>query len=390
MAQYSLEKYITENKFSEPVYVTRPYLPEMSNYTQYLESVWDSRWLTNEAYWHQKFADALKNYLGVDNLVLFCSGTIALLVAIKLYNFTEGEIITTPFTFPATPHVIAWNGLKPVFCDIDAESYVLDPKAVERAITERTRAIMPVHVYGLPCDVSAFETLSRKYSIPIIYDSAHTFGCIYRGRALCSYGDLSVLSFHATKLFTTAEGGALVCRSEEQARLAYYLKNFGIADEETVVGVGINGKMSELSACLGLASLASVDKEISNREMLYSVYISELKDVPGIKTIRIPNGLKWNYAYFPIEVRADRYGITRDELFNRLRRCNVIVRKYFYPLCSKIPYYSSIPGTVPYPLHIAEEVANTILCLPMYGNLQEETVIKICKLIKEFPQWKTE
>ncbi len=350
MSSDGLERYIEENRFPEPIYVTRPYLPEFKHYVQYIESVWESRWLTNEAYWHRRFTESLKQYLGVNNLVVFCNGTIALLIAIKLYDFTDGEIITTPFTFPATPHVIAWNGLKPVFCDITRETYTLDPESVERAITERTRAIMPVHVYGLPCDVIAFERISRKYSVPIIYDSAHTFGCFYNGRALCSYGDVSVLSFHATKLFTTAEGGALICHNEEQERLAYYLKNFGIADEETVVGVGINGKMSELSACLGLAGLENIEGEITNRKKLFDVYISELKDVQGIRTIRIPPGLEWNYAYFPIEVRAEEYGITRDELFMRLRRCNVVVRKYFYPLCSKISCYSSMPGAVPYPL----------------------------------------
>ncbi|MCX8064862.1 MAG: DegT/DnrJ/EryC1/StrS family aminotransferase [Candidatus Hydrogenedentes bacterium] len=388
MGLYGLERYIEENKFSEPLYVTRPMLPDLSTFENYLESVWKSRWLTNEAYWHQRFNEELKKYLRVENLVLFCNGTLALLVALKLYNFEDGEIITTPFTFPATPHVIAWNGLKTVFCDIDPETFNLDPRAVERAITEKTRAIVPVHVYGLPCDVTAFEGLSRKYSLPIVYDSAHTFGCFYKGKALCSYGDLSVLSFHATKLFTTAEGGALVCHSKEQERLAYYLKNFGIADEETVVGLGINGKMSELSACLGLAGLPGIQEEISRRKKVYEIYLSEIGGIPGIRTAKIPDGLEWNYAYFPIKINAELYGIDRDELYRRLRACNVIVRKYFYPLCSKIEPYSMDSDTVPYPLDIAEEVANSILCLPMYGDLSEETVRKVCELIREFPQWK--
>lgn len=384
----SLDRYIESNKFSEPVYVTRPLLPDLEVFNSYLQSIWESRWLTNEAYWHRQFNDALKRYLGVDNLVLFCNGTLALLIAIKLYNFKDGEIITTPFTFPATPHVIAWNGLKPVFCDICPETFNLDPVAVEQAINEKTRAIMPVHVYGLPCDISAFEKLSRKYSLPVIYDSAHTFGCFYHGKALCSYGDLSVLSFHATKLFTTAEGGALVCHSKEEERLANYLKNFGIADEETVIGLGINGKMSELSACLGLATLPSIREEISKRRNLYEIYISELREVPGIKTPKIPEGLEWNYAYFPILINRELYGITRDELFRRLRASNVIVRKYFYPLCSNISPYSNLSGVVPAPLTNAEKVANSVLCLPMYGSLSEEIVLKICRLIKEFPQWR--
>lgn len=386
MTTKTLESYIDSHRFPEPIYVTRPVFPDIQQYQTYLNRVWETGWLTNEAYWHQEFAQALKDYLGVKELVLFCNGTIALLVALKVLELGEGEVITTPFTFPATAHVIAWNGLKPVFCDIDRTTYGLDPKRVEEAITTRTKAILPVHVYGLPCDVDAFNQISKKYSIPVIYDSAHTFGCRYRGVALCSYGDLSVLSFHATKLFTTAEGGALICSSPEQAKYAYYLKNFGIADEETVVGVGINGKMSELSACFGLAVLPMVEMEIQQRRRVFEQYQQELNGVQGIKTIEIPSELQWNYAYFPIEVE-DIYGISRDELYRRLRRCNVFVRKYFFPLCNKIPCYESGSLSMSFPCPVAEDVSQRILCLPIYGNLSNDVVIKICEMIKAFPEW---
>lgn len=382
-----LKTYIEKNRFPEAVYVSRPMMPTGAEYYSYLSTIWETLWLTNEAYWHQKFTEALKKYLNVPELVLFCNGTIALLIALKILDIKEGEVITTPFTFPATPHIICWNGLTPVFCDIEKGGYNLDPQKAEELITSRTKAIMPVHVYGIPCDIDAFSQLSKKYSIPVIYDSAHTFGCKYRGRSLCFYGDISVLSFHATKLFTTAEGGALICHKPEQAKLAYYMKNFGIADEETVVGVGINGKMNELSSAFGLASLPKVDEEIKKRKNIYKLYCEELNDGKGIQTIAVPKDCDWNYAYFPIEVDKNQYGISRDELYKRLRQCNVIVRKYFYPLCNRIPYYMERKDIPKAPTPVAEQTAERILCLPMYGNLPHEYVIKICEMIKTFPEW---
>ncbi len=386
-AGMDLDGYIEKSRFKETIYVARPTMPSKEEYQGYLSSIWETLWLTNEAYWHQKFTEELKKFLEVPELVLFCNGTIALLIALKILNIEEGEVITTPFTFSATPHVVCWNGLKPVFCDIQRDSYNLDPNCVEKAITPKTRAIFPVHVYGIPCDVEAFERLSKKYSIPVVYDAAHTFGCKYRGKPLCGYGDISVLSFHATKLFTTAEGGALVCHTAEQARTAYYMKNFGIADEETVVGVGINGKMTELSSAFGLALLPKVPEEINRRQNLYKLYCEQLKDCHGIQTVSVPKDCEWNYAYFPIEVDREVYGLSRDELFQRLRRCNVIVRKYFYPLCNRIPYYAERKDIPKLPTPVADEVAQRILCLPMYGNLPYEYVIKICELIKTFPEW---
>jgi len=382
-----LNEYIEQKRFPEAVYVTRPTMPAEDEYRSFLSKIWETLWLTNEAYWHQQFTSALKKYLNVSELVLFCNGTIALLIALKILNIKEGEVITTPFTFPATPHIICWNGLKPIFCDIQSGGYNLDPQKVEEYITPNTKAILPVHVYGIPCDVDAFSALSKKYSIPIIYDSAHTFGCRYRGHSLCSYGDLSVLSFHATKLFTTAEGGALICHKAEQAKLAYYMKNFGIADEETVVGVGINGKMNELSSAFGLASLPKVDEEIKKRKEIYKLYCEGLKDCKGIQTVAEPENCDWNYAYFPIKVDREQYGISRDILFKRLRECNVIARKYFYPLCNRIPYYAERRDIPKIPTPVAEQTAEQILCLPMYGNLPPEYIIKICEMIKTFPEW---
>ncbi len=383
-----LEQYIEKVRFPEMVYVTRPMMPPMEDFQSYLSSIWKSLWLTNEAYWHQKFTEALKQYLQVPEVVLFCNGTIALLIALKILNIKEGEVITTPFTFPATPHIICWNGLTPVFCDIEPGGYNLDPKEVEKAITSNTKAILPVHVYGIPCNVDAFDAISKKYSIPVIYDSAHTFGCWYRGKSLCFYGDISVLSFHATKLFTTAEGGALVCHKPEQARLAYFMKNFGIADEETVIGVGINGKMSELSSAFGLACLPRVEKEIKKRKEIYKLYCEQLKDCPGIKTVPEPEDCEWNYAYFPIEISKEEYGISRNELYRRFRQCNVVVRKYFYPLCNQIPYYANRDDIPKLPVPVAEKTAEQILCLPMYGNLPHKYVIKICEMIKTFREWR--
>ncbi len=382
-----LEGYIEKERFAEAVYVTRPMMPAEAEYNALLSNIWKTLWLTNEAYWHQQFTEALKKYLKVSELVLFCNGTIALLIALKILDIEDGEVITTPFTFPATPHIICWNGLKPVFCDIQPGGYNLDPQKVEEAITPNTRAILPVHVYGTPCDVDAFSNLSKKYSIPVIYDSAHTFGSWYRGRSLCDYGDLSVLSFHATKLFTTAEGGALVCHNQEQSKMAYYMKNFGIADEETVVGVGINGKMNELSSAFGLASLSKVTREIQKRKLLYQLYCDQLRDCAGICTVSEPEDCDWNYAYFPVEVDKEKYGISRNELFKRLRRCNVIVRKYFYPLCNRIPYYAGRKDIPKIPTPVADKTAERVLCLPMYGDLPHEYAIKICEMIKTFPKW---
>ncbi|HOQ31901.1 MAG TPA: DegT/DnrJ/EryC1/StrS family aminotransferase [Candidatus Hydrogenedens sp.] len=382
-----LNEYMERERFSEAVYITRPMMPTQVEYHSFLSKIWETLWLTNEAHWHQQFTSALKKYLNVSELVLFCNGTIALLIALKILDIEEGEVITTPFTFPATPHIICWNGLKPVFCDIQAGGYNLDPQKVEEYITPNTKAILPVHVYGIPCDVDGFSALSRKYSIPIIYDSAHTFGCWYRGRSLCDYGDLSVLSFHATKLFTTAEGGALICHKPEQAQMAYFMKNFGIADEETVVGVGINGKMNELSSAFGLASLPKVTEEISKRKSLYKLYCEQLNDCMGIQTVSEPKDCDWNYAYFPIEVNKAEYGISRDELYKRLRLCNVIARKYFYPLCNRIPYYAQRTDIPKIPTPNADKTAEQVLCLPMYGSLPHEYVIKICEMIKTFPKW---
>lgn len=371
-----------EYRFPEPVFVTRPTMPSLAAYTEILSEVWESRWLTNNAAVHERLERALREYLGVEHLALFSNGTLALLIALQALGIEEGEVITTPFTFPATPHVILWNRLRPVFCDIEPDAFNLDPARVEAAITPATRAILPVHVYGNPCRVEALEELARKRGIPVVYDAAHTFGARYRGRALSAWGDMAMLSFHATKLFTTGEGGALVCRDAELLQRVRFFKNFGIADEETVIGPGINGKMCELQAAFGLLQLGGVDNEIARRRAVAEVYRSGLAGIPGIRIPAEAPETQHNYAYFPILVDPERYALHRDDLYTRLRECNVITRKYFHPLCSHIPCYAGLPSAAPANLPVAEEVARRILCLPIYGALDLDDAARICGLIR--------
>lgn len=377
-----VDRLAAEYAFPEPVYVTRPTLSPLTEYARMLEPAWERRWLTNEGELHKRLEQGLCAYLGVEHLSLFCNATIALLMALELYGLRDGgEVITTPFTFSATAHVLHWQRLGVVFADIDDATGNLDPARVEERITPRTRAIMPVHVYGTPCDVERFEALGARYGVRIIYDAAHAFGVRLGERSLLSYGDAAVLSFHATKLFTTGEGGALIVPDRDRHRQAYLLKNFGIAGEETIEGPGLNGKMSELHAALGLVQLKQAGEEIARRQALAALYRRALADIPGLRLFdEIPN-VQHNYAYFPMRIDPETFGADRDVLYDVLRKCNVYARKYFYPLCTHYACYAGLPSADPAGLPVAERAAREVLCLPIHGTLPSASALSIAAIV---------
>jgi dTDP-4-amino-4,6-dideoxygalactose transaminase len=386
MNRTEMEGLVRRYKLPEAVYVTRPIMPDLQDYTQMLRGIWDRKWLTNQGPFHEALEARLCNYLGVEHLSLFCNGTIALLVALEALRINSGEVITTPFSFPATAHSLFWNRVRPVFCDIDPISLNLDPSKIERLISPDTRAILAVHVYGRPCNVEAIERIANVHGLQVIYDAAHAFGVRYQGNSILSYGDVSILSFHATKLFSTIEGGALICGSETRRNRVNSLKNFGIADEETVIGPGINGKMNEFQAAFGLMQLDLVDQEISSRASISALYTRLLKGIPGITCLpSIPNAVP-NHSYFPVLVDAARFGMSRDELFSLLRQCNIVARKYFYPLISSASCYSAVPSATSSNLAVAERVAKEILCLPIYGTLDHDAVRTVCSVIADVQQ----
>lgn len=373
---------LRDYRFREPVYVTRPTMPSLEDYLTQLRGIWESRWLTNEGDLLKALERRLTEWLGIERISLFCNGTIALLIALQALRINSGEVITTPFTFPATSHVLWWNRIQPVFCDINEKTLNIDPEKIPGLISQETKAILPVHVYGLPCDVEAIRQIANIHGLVVIYDAAHAFGVRLKGRSILEHGDLSMMSFHATKLFTTIEGGALVPSTETQRQRINYLKNFGIVDEETVIGPGINGKMNEFQAAFGLLQLEMMEEEICTRRKLALLYREELKDIPGITLLDIPPDVEPNYAYFPILIDETKYGMSRDELYTALKAFNVFTRKYFYPLCSHFPCYSSLPSANPANLPVAERVARQVLCLPIYGSLDGGIVKMICEIIE--------
>jgi len=358
-------------------------MPELSAYTRYLEQIWDSRWLTNDGQFHREFERRLKEYLGVEHLNLFVNGTIGLLVALQALRINSGEVITTPFTFPATSHVLYWNGIRPVYCDIEDKTFNIDASKIERLIGPDTKGILAVHVYGNPCDVETIQAIADRHGLNVIYDAAHAFGVRIGDKSIMEYGDISAMSFHATKLFNSIEGGALVSRSEKQRTRIQFLRNFGIADAETIIGPGINGKMNEFQASFGLLELDVVDKEIADRKTLTYLYRRLLSDVPGITCLDDIPGMRHNYSYMPILVDPETFGISRDALSEVLRKCNIHSRKYFYPLCSNYPCYSALPSSAPENLPVANRIAGRILCLPLYGELDKETARNVCLIIDE-------
>jgi dTDP-4-amino-4,6-dideoxygalactose transaminase len=376
------EGFLENHRFAQPVFVTRPTMPNLDDYARKLEPVWESRWLTNEGQLQVELRDGLCESLGLEHLSLCCNGTVALLIALQAERVNGGEVITTPFTFAATVHALYWNRIRPVFCDIDPVTFNLDPRHIEGLITPETRAILPVHVFGYPCDIDAIEEIAVRHGLAVIYDAAHAMGVGYRGRSLLGYGDLSIASFHGTKLFSTGEGGAVVSSTEARKQRVDLLKNFGITGEESVIGPGMNGKMSEFQAAFGLLQLDGLADEISRRHALTDRYRDRLRDVPGLWFREDLADVQHNYSSFPVLIESDEFGLNRNQLCEYLKRFNVHARKYFYPLCSHFPTYSSLPSSNPEKLPVAERVADRVLCLPLYGTLGEESVDRICSIIR--------
>lgn len=360
--------------------VTQPFLPELSEFVPYLEQIWDNRWLTNNGPFHQELEAKLAEYLGVEHVSLFNNATIALITALQAMRI-HGEVITTPYSFVATSHSIMWNGLEPVFVDIDPTTFNIDPAKIEAAITPRTTAIMPVHCYSNPCDVEAIQKIADNYGLKVIYDAAHAFGVNYKGESLLKWGDLSILSFHATKVFNTFEGGAIISPDAKTKQRIDRLKNFGIADELTVTAPGINGKMSEINAAFGLVQLKHIDDAMAQRQAVDSRYRSELAEVTGITLYQHDINANSNFSYFPIIVEAE-YPLSRDELYEKLKANGILSRRYFYPLISNMPMYRGLPTADAVHLPLANALAEKVLCLPIFNELTIEQQQQIIALIK--------
>lgn len=371
-----------DNTIRDHIYVTRPSMPPLKEFNKYLEKIWDSKILTNDGPFHQQFEEALAEYLGVRHVSLFANGTLALLIALRVLNIS-GEVITTPFSFVATAHSLWWNNIKPVFVDIEPKTFTLDPRKIEAAITPKTTAILPVHVYGNPCKVEEIHDIADQYGLKVIYDAAHAFGVKINKTSIVSFGDLSVLSFHATKVFNTFEGGAIVCHDEKTKKRIDLLKDFGFVDETTVVEAGINAKMNEFQAAFGLLQLKYVDRAIKNRKQIALTYRKNLSNIPGIKILDDIHNVQHNYAYFPILIDKEKYGKFRDNIYMSLKKHNIYTRRYFYPLISQFPPYKRMKSAKKGLMPVAEKTAQEILCLPIYPNLPLDTVKLIIKILKD-------
>ncbi len=369
--------------FEKPIYITRPLLPDLKEISRKLQEIWDSGWLTNNGPQHSMFEDALRLKLQVPYLSLFNNGTVALMVACQSLRLS-GEVITTPFTFPATPHVLAWNNIKPIFCDIDPITMNIDANKIESLITPQTTAILAVHVFGTPCDVMGIRIIADRYGLRVIYDAAHAFAVEVDCVGIGNFGDISMMSFHATKAFHTAEGGVLLFKDENLKDRVDFLKNFGIKNEEEVIMPGINGKMNEIQAGLGLVNLNYIDQEIKKRKSLVTAYQAFLKDVEGITFWTNRSSVKSNYQYFVIRVDSRAFGCSRDFVYEKFKEYNIFTRKYFFPLCSEYPCYRHIPSAAPSNLPVANKVAKNVLCLPLYGDLSVSDIERICNILKSF------
>ncbi len=371
---------------NKTITVTSPLLPSLEELMPYLQDIWDRKWLTNNGHYHQELEKALCEYLKVPYISLFTNGTLPLITALQALRVT-GEVITTPYSFVATTHSLWWNGIKPVFVDIDPETCNLDPAKIEAAITPKTTAIMPVHCYGKPCDVKGIQEVADKYGLKVIYDAAHAFGVEInplggmRGESILNFGDMSTLSFHATKVYNTVEGGALIMHDEETKKRIDYLKNFGFAGETEVVAPGINSKMDEIRSAYGLLSLKKVDDSIAARKRVAEIYRCELRNIPGIRFFDDMPGVKHNYSYFPIFVEKD-YEMTRDELYFKMKANNVLGRRYFYPLISTFSTYRGLESSNPKNLPIATRIADEVICLPMHDALSENDIQRVIDCIK--------
>lgn len=356
--------------------VTSPLIPPLEEFTPYLEDIWKRKWFTNNGYYHQELEKALCEYLKVPYISLFTNGTLPLICALQAMRIT-GEVITTPYSFVATTHALWWNGIKPVFVDIDPATGNIDPDKIEAAITPKTTAIMPVHVYGQPCDIKRIQDIADTYGLKIIYDAAHAFGVEKEGESIINAGDMATLSFHATKVYNTIEGGAIVCHDAQTKQRIDYIKNFGFANETTVVAPGINGKLDEVRAAYGLLSLKYVDEAIQRRKQVAMSYKDALKDIPGIRYLNETPDVKHNYSYFPIFVNEKKYGISRDALYEKMKLSGVYGRRYFYPLISTFSTYRGLDSASRSNLPEAYKMADEVICLPMHHALSDNDVERV-------------
>lgn len=365
---------------NKQITVTSPLLPDLEEFNSLLKEIWESKWITNNGQFHQQLEKNLAEYLGVPFVSLFTNGTLPLLTALQALRVT-GEVITTPYSFVATTHCIWWSGCKPVFVDIDPATGNIDPDKIEAAITPKTTAIMPVHVYGKPCDTKRIQEIADKYGLKVIYDAAHAFGVKVDGESILNAGDMSTLSFHATKVYNTLEGGAMVMHDEVTKKRIDYLKNFGFAGETEVIAPGINSKVDEVRAAYGILNLRQVDAAIEARHQVAIKYREALRSVDGVTFMEDMPGVQHNYSYFPIFIDAEKYGMTRDELYFKMRAANVLGRRYFYPLISEFSTYRGLPSAAKENLPNAHKMADSVICLPMHHELSDVDVEKILKLI---------
>ena len=360
--------------------VTSPLLPDLGEFNEMLKDIWNRRWITNNGYYHKQLEAALAEYLKVPYVSLFTNGTLPLITALQALRIT-GEVITTPYSFVATTHALWWNGIKPVFVDIEWKTGCMDPNKIEAAITPKTTAIMPVHVYGKPCNMKAIQDIADKYGLKVIYDAAHAFGVEVNGESVLNAGDMSTLSFHATKVYNTIEGGAMVMHDEQTKKRIDYLKNFGFKGETEVIAPGINSKMDEMRSAYGLLNLKQVDEAIEARHQVAIKYRETLKNVEGIEFWDDLPGVKHNYSYFPIFIHSKTYGMSRDELYFKMKEQGILGRRYFYPLISDFSTYCNLPSSAPDNLPVATEMAREVICLPMHHALSAEDVQRVINCI---------
>ena len=361
---------------NELITVTSPLLPNLDDFNEMLKQIWASKWITNNGSFHKQLEKELAVYLKVPYISLFTNGTLPLITALQALRIT-GEVITTPYSFVATTHALWWNGIKPVFVDIDPTTGNINPDKIEAAITPKTTAIMPVHVYGKPCDTKRIQEIADQYGLKVIYDAAHAFGVEVNGESILNAGDLSTLSFHATKVYNTVEGGAMVMHDEKMKKRIDYLKNFGFANETTVVGPGINSKMDEVRSAYGLLNLKQVDAAIEARHQVAIKYREVLRNVEGVTFFDDIPGVRHNYSYFPIFIDAKKYGMTRDELYFKMKEQNVLGRRYFYPLISEFSTYRGLESAIPENLPEAHKMADSVICLPMHHALSNDDIQRI-------------
>ena len=366
---------------NELITVTSPLLPNLDDFNEMLKQIWASKWITNNGSFHKQLEKELAVYLKVPYISLFTNGTLPLITALQALRIT-GEVITTPYSFVATTHALWWNGIKPVFVDIDPTTGNINPDKIEAAITPKTTAIMPVHVYGKPCDTKRIQEIADQYGLKVIYDAAHAFGVEVNGESILNAGDLSTLSFHATKVYNTVEGGAMVMHDEKMKKRIDYLKNFGFANETTVVGPGINSKMDEVRSAYGLLNLKQVDAAIEARHQVAIKYREVLRNVEGVTFFDDIPSVRHNYSYFPIFIDAKKYGMTRDELYFKMKERHVLGRRYFYPLISEFSTYRGLESAKPENLTVANRVADSVICLPMYHGLSDEDIVEVIKSIQ--------